>query len=275
MTTAPDATGRKLAANPTGSWVIDLDGVVWLAGEPIRGVGEAIERLHGAGARVLFASNNSSSSIAVFLERLERAGIEALPHEVVTSAQAAASMIEAGRTALVVGDEGVVEALGARGVHVVTAVGGSGADAHVPDVDVVVVGWTRRFDFGLLAAASRAVRAGARLIGTNEDPTYPTPDGLLPGAGSVLAAVATASGAAPEVAGKPHEPLARLIAERAGRVAAVVGDRPSTDGALAKHLGAPFALVLSGVTAPGDPLPEPPPDLVAPDLLAVVSAATA
>jgi len=274
MATAPDVSTRELVADDNGSWVIDLDGVIWLAGEPITGVGEAIDRLRAHGARILFASNNSSPTIATLLGRLERAGIEALPHEVVTSGQAAASMIEPGQTALVLGDEGVMEALEARGVHGIVAEGQVAHDASPPDVDVVLVGWTHRFDFGLLAQANRAVRAGARLIGTNEDPTHPTPDGLLPGAGALLAAVATAAGSEPEVAGKPHEPLARLIAERAGHVSAVVGDRSSTDGALAAHLGAPFALVLSGVTAPGDPLPEPAPAIVAPDLLAVVQAVT-
>ncbi|HEX3946457.1 MAG TPA: HAD hydrolase-like protein, partial [Acidimicrobiales bacterium] len=113
----------------------------------------------------------------------------------------------------------------------------------------VVVGWTRRFDFDGLTAAARAVHGGARLVGTNDDPTHPTPDGLIPGGGSLLAAVATASGATPVVAGKPHQPMADLIGQRAGDLVAVVGDRPSTDGQLARRLGVPFALVLSGVTS--------------------------
>jgi HAD superfamily hydrolase (TIGR01450 family) len=246
-----------------GTWVIDLDGVVWLADEPIRGGGEAVTTLRRSGARVLFASNNSSPTVAMLLQRLARAGIEAVADEVVTSAQAAASMIEPGSTVLSVADEGVAEALAARGVSVI--------DDGQPDV--VVVGWTRRFDFDLLVRATRAVRHGARLIGTNEDPTHPTPDGLLPGAGALLAAVATASGARPEVAGKPHPPLARLIEQRTDHVAVVVGDRPSTDGALAQHLGAPFALVLSGVTPRDAPPPDPAPALVADDFAGIVVAA--
>ncbi len=246
-----------------GTWVIDLDGVVWLAGEPIDGVGPAVQRLRDAGARVLFASNNSSPTIGELRRRLRRAGIEASEEEVLTSAQAAASMIEPGRRALVVGDDGVLEALAARRVEVVTG----------PPADVVVVGWTHGFDFGLLTLAEQTVRAGARLIGTNEDPTHPTPDGLLPGAGSLLAAVATAAGTDPDVAGKPHEPLARLVADRTDRVAVVVGDRPSTDGALAHHLRAPFALVLSGVTSPEDLPVTPAPDALGADLAAVVDLA--
>ncbi len=140
--------------------------------------------------------------------------------------------------------------------------------------DAVVVGYTKRFDYDVLARASDAVRAGARLIGTNEDPVLPTADGLLPGTGAILAAIATASGTEPVVAGKPHEPLAALIVGRVGRVAAVVGDRPSTDGALARRLGVPYALVLSGVTTRvGDHL-DPAPDFVGDDLRAVAVAAT-
>lgn len=273
--------GRALPrAADGGTWVIDLDGVVWLAGEPIPGAGDAVDRLRAAGATVLFASNNSSPTVAELLRRLRRAGIEAVADEVVTSGQAAASMLEPGSTALVVGDDGLLEALAARGVRAVLATdggpgmdGGAGVDGG-PGVDAVIVGWTHRFDFELLSTASRAVRAGARLIGTNEDPTHPTPEGLLPGSGALLAAVATAAGTAPEVAGKPHPPLARLIAARAARVAVVVGDRPSTDGELARHLGVPFALVMTGVTSSLDPPPDPAPDAVAADLAGVVRAAT-
>ena len=202
-------TGRRALPHAAdgGTWVVDLDGVVWLAGEPIPGAAGAVGRLRSAGAGVLFVSNNSSPTVDELLARLRRAGIEASAAEIVTSAQAAASMVSAGTRVLVVGDGGIVEALEARGAVATPATDG----AVEVDVDVVMVGWTRRFDFGLLALANRAVRGGARLIGTNEDPTHPTPDGLLPGAGSLLAAVSTAAGIAPEVAGKPHAPLVALI----------------------------------------------------------------
>jgi 4-nitrophenyl phosphatase len=97
-----------------------------------------------------------------------------------------------------------------------------------------------------------AVRAGARFVATNADATYPTPEGLIPGAGSILAAVATGAEAEPEVAGKPNRPTADAIAAivPAGELRVMVGDRPSTDGALATQLGIPFALVFTGVTPP-------------------------
>jgi ribonucleotide monophosphatase NagD (HAD superfamily) len=165
----------------------------------------------------------------------------------------------------VLGDDGIVEALAARGVTV------------VPDgpADAVVVGWTNKFTFDAVDRASRAVRAGARLVGTNEDPTFPTPDGLVPGAGALLAAVATAGEATPQVAGKPHRATADAITERVGHgeLRAMVGDRPSTDGALAGQLDLPFALVFSGVTREGDPPAEgsPRPAVTAKDLRALVT----
>jgi len=264
---SPEADRSPLLA---GTWVVDLDGVVWLSGEPIPGSGDAVARLRAAGVRVLFVSNNSSPTIADLIARLGRAGIEAERDDVVTSAQAAASVLAPGSSARVVGDPGILEALDERGVHVLSDDLEDSGSRDRPDV--VVVGWTRHFDFDVLASASAAVRAGARLIGTNDDATLPTPSGPLPGAGSILAAVAKASGVEPEVAGKPHEPIARLVERRAGPVEVVVGDRPSTDGSLAKHLGARFALVLSGVTGRDDETSRRAADLVADDFAGVVAA---
>ena len=112
----------------------------------------------------------------------------------------------------------------------------------------MVVGFHRGFDYDELVRASAAVRNGARFVATNLDATYPVPGGMIPGSGAIGAAVATASGRAPEVAGKPERPMVDLIRARFGSSGLVVGDRPSTDGALAEALGWPFALVLSGVT---------------------------
>jgi HAD superfamily hydrolase (TIGR01450 family) len=244
-----------------GTWVIDLDGVIWLTGEPIEGVGEAVRALRVAGNRVLFATNNSAPTRAVLHARMKNCGITTTDEDLLSSADVAAGMLAVGSRAMVLADEGVNEALQRRGVTVIDDSG---------PVDAVVVGWTRSFSFDTIAAAANRVREGARLIGTNEDPTLPTPQGLLPGAGALLAAVAPASGAAPEVAGKPHPPTAEAIRALASDLVVMVGDRPSTDGVLAQQLGIPFALVLSGVTG-ADAIPaHPKPEFVAPDLAALV-----
>jgi HAD superfamily hydrolase (TIGR01450 family) len=243
-----------------GTWVIDLDGVIWLARQPIPGSADAIARLRAAGIGVLFATNNALPTLAELVDQLAAVGIAATPEDLVTSAQAAASLLDENSTAVVCASGGVTEALAARGVIVV---------AEGP-ADAVVVGLTRDFTYDMLATAVTAVRDGARLVGTNDDATYPTPGRLLPGAGALLAAVATAAQRTPEVAGKPHQPVATLIRRRAPDVSLVVGDRPSTDGLLARRLEVPFALVRSGVTGPRDTVADIGPAIDAPDIAAVV-----
>lgn len=224
----------------------DLDGVVWLAREVIPGAPDAIERLRASGRRVLFVTNNSMSLVADQEQALAAIGIPA-GGDVITSAQAAASLVRSGETVHVCGGPGVIEAVEARGASVV-----AGEDAP----DVVIVGMHHDFDYAGMAAASTAVRRGARFIATNDDATYPTPNGPTPGAGSIVAGVATAAGVAPTIAGKPHRPMGDLARHRCGeRFSAdtilMVGDRWTTDGRFADVLGCPFALVRTGVTEPG------------------------
>jgi glycerol-1-phosphatase len=246
------------------AWILDLDGVLWLADEPIPGAQEAVARLRERGDGVLFLTNNSSAKVGEYVDKLARFGVPARGDELVTSAHAAATLLEPGQTALVCAGPGVDEALAVRGVRTV----------REGSADAVVVGWHRDFDYERLTAAARAVWSGARLIGTNEDPTYPTPEGEIPGGGAILAAVATATGVDPVVAGKPHAPMVALVRARLGDGldgSVVVGDRPSTDGRMAAALGVPFALVLSGVTKEEDLPVEPAPAQVAPDLATLVN----
>jgi Predicted sugar phosphatases of the HAD superfamily len=115
----------------------------------------------------------------------------------------------------------------------------------------VIVGFHKTFNFESMRRASAAVRAGALLIGTNDDATYPTSTGVIPGGGSILAGIATASGVSPIVAGKPNAPMGELVRRelklRDLDSCWMIGDRYSTDGAFAKTIGAKFALALSGV----------------------------
>lgn len=240
----------------------DLDGVVWRGDTALEGSADGIAQLRAGGWRVAFATNNSSLRIADYVRRLAELGIPADPDDVCTSAQAAAALVAAGAPAgaavLACAGPGVVEALESFGLRVVAS----------GDVDAVVVGFHRDFDFDGLTRAADAARGGARFVATNLDPTYPVHGGVVPGAGALAAAVSTAAGRTPEVAGKPEAPMADLVRSRFGQVGVVVGDRPSTDGAFADKLGWPFALVLSGVagSAGGEPVPDPPPPFVAPDL---------
>ena len=242
------------------TWLLDLDGVVWLSEQPIAGSADAIARLRARGERVVFITNNSNDTVTEYVAKLARCGIPATGDDLITSAHAAARLVQPDETALVCGGPGVEEALRARGVRTVR----SGR------ADAVVVGWHRDFDFTRMHAAFLAVRDGARLIGTNDDATYPTPSGPLPGGGAMVAAVSYAAGVPATFAGKPFPPVVELLRERVSDATVVVGDRPSTDGLLARRLGVPFALVLSGITAEDGPALEPRPDRVAANLAALV-----
>jgi 4-nitrophenyl phosphatase len=163
--------------------------------------------------------------------------------------------LKPGQRVLVAGGPGVVEAVESVGA----IVAGRTDDDSSPEaqaesdseIDAVIVGFHRTFDFESMRRASAAVRAGATLIGTNDDATYPTSSGVVPGGGSILAAIATASGVAPIVAGKPFAPMGELVKRalntRDLSSCWMVGDRYSTDGAFAKTIGAKFALASSGV----------------------------
>ena len=262
----------------------DLDGVVWLAHRPIDGATDAIAALQAAGRRVMFVTNNSAATVATQEAALAAIGVDATG-SVVSSAMAAALLVEPGERVLVAGGPGLVEAMHGRGADVVVNDGtlDRSAIAAMP-FDAVVTGLHRDFDYPRLSSAAAAVHLGARLIGTNSDPTYPTPAGLDPGGGSILAAIATAALVEPVIAGKPHRPMASLIATLLSganspydpATVMMVGDRMDTDGNFAIEMGCRFALVRSGSTGPGvavDGLPSDALDVA--DLRAVASAVLA
>ena len=251
--TSPFAPGAPI--------ICDLDGVIWLSLRAISGSADAIARLRATGHRVLFVTNNSSLMREDVEAALEKVGVPAAG-DVLSSAMAAARLVERGERALVVGGPGIVQALHGRGAEVVDD----------GPADAVLVGFTRDFDYDALRRANATIRAGARLIGTNDDATYPTPDGPIPGGGALLAAVAKASGQQPVVAGKPYQPMADLVRAELGGVldgAVMIGDRQETDGDFAARLGIGFGLVRSGVTALGVAV-DPSPTFDAADLAVMV-----
>ena len=244
----------------------DLDGVVWLAHQAIPGSVRAIASLREAGIRVVFVTNNSFSTYEEQVAALGSIGIPA-EGDIVTSAMSAATAMKSGWRVLVCGGRGLIEEIGRVTNDVVVAYNEPMAAG---DFDAVVVGFHREFNYQVLTDALTAVRGGAVLIGSNDDPTYPTPNGPIPGGGSILAAIEKASGVTPIVTGKPYGPMAKLVRELCGDVApeemVMIGDRSDTDGGFAKVLGARFAMVLSGVMDAADAVDA---DIVAADLSVV------
>jgi 4-nitrophenyl phosphatase len=255
--TITGVTRPTSADDPISTVLCDLDGVVWLAHRPIPGSPEAVAALRASGRRVIFVTNNSVATRSQHEAALAMVGIPA-EGDVASSSMAAAFLVRPGERVLVCGGPGVVEAFADRGAEVLLNDGRQTSGSF----DAVVVGLHRDFDYARLDVAAAAVRAGARLIGTNSDSTFPTPEGLRPGGGAILAAVATASGAVPVIGGKPHQPMADVLAAIVGSAehpfepatTLMIGDRLETDGLFAQRLGCRFALVRTGVTAAGTTL---------------------
>lgn len=244
------------------AWAFDLDGVIWTGRAPIPGSAETVAALVDGGHLVAFVTNNSFATVAEQEAKLASFGIEA-EGRVITSAMAGASLVEPGERVYVLGGPGVVEAVEARGAVVV-----DGSSDGQPTA--VLVGLDRNLSYDRLSEAVLALHAGARFVATNTDSTYPSERGLLPGGGSIVAAVQCATGVEPVVAGKPHEAQAQLVRSILGPDGIMIGDRPETDGRFAKAMGYRFGLVLSGVTGRNDLPIQPEPLWVGDDVARLV-----
>lgn len=223
--------------------------MLYVGSNPVPGAREALETLRAAGWRLIFVTNNSTKERWVAAQTIERRiGFPADPEDVLTSAYATARYL-AGDVAIayVVGAPGLAVTLEQEGIAVAPA--GEGVDA-------VVVGLDPGLTYEKLVEASLAIRAGARFVATNTDSTYPSPRGLYPGGGAIVAALQRSTDVEPDVCGKPHEPMRSLVRDRVGAgPVVVVGDRPETDLALAGAEGWKKVLVMTGVTEDAETVP--------------------
>jgi len=245
----PLTPGQRPPAASYDVALLDLDGVVYSGTDPIGGAVEALAAAREAGLRIAFVTNNASRSPSAIAELLTRLGVPARSADVVTSAQAAATLIAnrfpPGSAVLVAGSNGLRLAVRERRLRPVSLA----ADHPV----AVVQGYAPDMNYGLLAEAGVAVRDGAFYVATNSDSTLPTPRGPQPGNGSLLQVIITATGTRPVVAGKPETPLhAEAMARTGARHPLVVGDRLDTDIEGAVRGGADSMLVMTGVTAAKD-----------------------
>lgn len=229
--------------------LLDLDGTVYLGGQVIDHVQEALAAARELGSRPMYVTNNASRPPAEVAAALTTMGVPATDAEVLTSPEAAAAMLAethpAGSTVLVIGAPWLATAVENAGlVPVRTAAEGPVAlvQGHSPDT-----GWVN------LAEGCIALRSGIDWVACNVDSTLPTDRGLLPGNGSMVAALVAATGLAPRVAGKPASPLLDEAVRRAGSSnPLVVGDRLDTDIEAGCTAGYPALLVLTGVSTAAD-----------------------
>jgi len=225
--------------------LLDLDGVVYLGKLPVAFAAESLAQAAAAGIHIAYVTNNASRTPEVVAEHLCEFGLAVAAHDVVTSAQAGArlvaELVEPGSRVLAVGGEGVRAALEQRGFDVV----------HSAEQEPVAVlqGYGVDVSWRDLAEAAYAICAGAIHVATNTDLTVPTARGRAPGNGTLVAAVVSATGVVPHVAGKPESALMLESIERMqAKSALMVGDRLDTDIEAACRLSMPSLLVLTGVT---------------------------
>ena len=227
-------------------FILDLDGCVWIGGEPTPRAVEAIDALREAGKEVAYATNDPRSGTEDYVARLWKIGIRASLRDVVTVGGAIQHLLaetRSGQTAYVVGTDALRRHVADAGLRVL-----NGTDL-ASRAEVVVVGGTDELVYDDLRYAALAARRGADFLATARDPTYPQPDGLWPGTGAIVAAIEVASGRRAEIVGKPEPQLMLTALDRLGSGRTlVVGDRVDTDlaAAAAAHLDA--ALVLTGGT---------------------------
>jgi glycerol 3-phosphatase-2 len=227
--------------------LLDLDGVVYVGEAAVPGAVAALGAARKRGMRLAFVTNNAARSPQRVAAHLRELGIAAEADEVITSAQAAAhylaDRLPAAAAVLILGAEGLVDAVAERGLTPV----------HSADDDPVAVvqGYSPDMNWRLLAEGAVAIQRGALWVATNLDPTLPSPRGPLPGNGSLVAALRLATGASAVSTGKPDPTMHRETVERSGaRFPLVVGDRLDTDVQGATAVGCDSLLVLSGVTTP-------------------------
>lgn len=228
--------------------ITDMDGVLWRGHEPLPGLVEFFRFLRSANIRFVCATNNASTLAAKLAERLQGWGADVTPDEIVTSSTATAdylaTILPHGSRLYVIGMEGLRAPLRERGFELAER------DAAT-SVAAVVVGIDWDVTYNQFKQAALLIRAGAKFIGTNSDRTFPTPEGIVPGNGSLLALIETATDVKPIVIGKPEPVLYEMSLKRMTAVpeqTLVLGDRLETDILGAVRLNLKSALVLSGVT---------------------------
>lgn len=252
--------------------ILDMDGVLWRENTPIGELPAIFAQIRDCGLKVACATNNASRTVDEFLEKFASFGVTLEPWQIVTSSLATAHRLEKeypqGGTVFVVGENGIQNALEEKGFTVIVDPENDSA------VDAVVVGIDWHLNYPKLRRATFHIRSGAAFYGTNPDKSFPTPQGLAPGAGSILAALEAAGDVKPLIIGKPEPFMMQLALERLEtqpEETLVIGDRLETDIVAGQAAGCRTALVLSGVTTSEQAEGwSPAPDFICDDLSAVL-----
>lgn len=233
---------------PIKGIIFDMDGVLWREDTPLADLPALFKRLDQHGIRYAFATNNATRSVEMYIQKFLTFGVQVEPQQIITSAMATAYLLKkhfpAGGPVYVAGEKGLINTLADAGFH------------HNEDnVLAVVAGLDRSLNYEKLSKATLLINNGAMFVGTNPDPSYPTPLGLQPGAGAMIGFISIATGVTPQYAGKPAPVMVNMALEHlklTPQEVLVVGDRLDTDILTGQNAGCRTGLVLSGVTSRQD-----------------------
>jgi 4-nitrophenyl phosphatase len=247
--------------------ILDMDGVVWRGGESIGDLPALFQEMKRRGWKVMLATNNATRSNSQLIERFVRLGVSLESWQVINSGQAAASYLKKrypqGGPLYIVGEEGLISTMADAGFF------------HSEDHPLAVLaGLNRQLTYEMLKQACLFIRSGLPFYGTNPDPTFPSPEGQIPGAGTVIGAIEIAAGVKAHLMGKPSPEMYRVALERLDVEASrtlVVGDRLDTDIEGGQAMGCLTGLVLTGVSTLEEAHQRvPPPDIIAADLTSLL-----
>lgn len=224
-------------------FVIDLDGVIYRDNKPLPHAKDLIELLSERGIDFILATNNSTKTREMFANKLKGMGIEVSPAKIITSSYVTAEYLRKERgKALIVGEKGIREEIKRIGWDILD-------HEEWKEATHVIVGMDRSLTYDKLKYATLAINDGARFIATNKDGSFPSEEGLIPGAGSIVSALETATGRRAKVMGKPYQPYVKIVKKILGKGDHwVVGDRIDTDMVLADKMNAKKVLILTGVS---------------------------
>jgi len=247
--------------------ILDMDGVLWHDTQAIGNLPALIRSISDLGLRYVFATNNATKTIGEYQEKLLGFGLEVSPEQIITSAGTTALYLQnrypQGTCIYVVGSDSLKQILQHQGFAISSV-------EDFQSAQIVVVGMDVSMTYEKIRNAALLLRNGADFIATNADATFPTPQGLFPGAGTMVAAIATASGKDPLIIGKPSTAMyehAYHVLKLDPREVMGVGDRLETDIAGAQRAGCLAGLVLSGVSTLAQAQAwQPAPDIIAANL---------
>lgn len=252
--------------------ILDMDGVIWRGNEAIGDLPAIFSEINRIGLDFVFATNNSAKTIDEYQDKFRSLGLEVESKQILTSAVATFLYLQENhpdkKNLFIIGSDSFKADAVKRGFTLVT-------EENNLRADFVIVGLDTDLNYAKIKFAANQIFEGATFLATNADPTYPTPHGPIPGAGVMVAAVKTASGAEPIVMGKPtanmYKQAIKAMQLKPDQVLCV-GDRLITDILGAHNGGFHSAFVLSGVNSLEDLANwEIKPDIIAKDLETLIN----